>query len=210
MRFYRIRLKIELLRLLNASRILGLIPRGEEPIADCKANKAVIQNILDQQKTVLQGYLGIDLDSGLEPQTGLGLASLQKIGFVLSEGYDKESSDRGPSFENAREQSVRLGAISFKTDGTKVLVSGKLELDQLLRHISDYNAWFTRVPLSSETINQLEGEDDDTRKEPIVVAVMGVTGAGKSSFINLALGTNLKAGHGLFTCKWKLALFLGC
>jgi len=35
----------------------------------------------------------------------------------------------------------------------------------------------------------------------MLIAVLGVTGAGKSTFINRASGSNLKVGRGLMSCE---------
>lgn len=37
--------------------------------------------------------------------------------------------------------------------------------------------------------------------EDILIAVMGMTGAGKTSFISTVAGVDMKIGHGLFACK---------
>jgi len=38
-------------------------------------------------------------------------------------------------------------------------------------------------------------------KDDIIIAVMGVTGAGKSTFISLLSNEEIKIGHGLQSCK---------
>lgn len=38
-------------------------------------------------------------------------------------------------------------------------------------------------------------------KEDIIIAVMGVTGAGKSTFVSLLSGEHIEIGHGLQSCK---------
>lgn len=38
-------------------------------------------------------------------------------------------------------------------------------------------------------------------KEDIIIAVMGVTGAGKSTFVSLLSGEDIEIGHGLQSCK---------
>jgi hypothetical protein len=40
----------------------------------------------------------------------------------------------------------------------------------------------------------------DTKLTPIVIAVMGVTGAGKSYFVQRATGANVKIGDGQVSC----------
>ena len=38
--------------------------------------------------------------------------------------------------------------------------------------------------------------------EDVYVAVMGITGAGKSTFIETLTGKKINIGHGLFSCKY--------
>jgi signal recognition particle GTPase len=43
--------------------------------------------------------------------------------------------------------------------------------------------------------------------EPVIIAVLGVTGAGKSTFINKAASCDLQVGHGITSCKLELTFF---
>ena len=42
---------------------------------------------------------------------------------------------------------------------------------------------------------------DQENEPPIVIAVFGQTGTGKTSFIRAVTGANLQVGHGLTSCK---------
>ena len=46
---------------------------------------------------------------------------------------------------------------------------------------------------------------DESFQDAILVAVLGPTGTGKSSFINQATGASLGVGHGLESCTRKFA-----
>lgn len=44
--------------------------------------------------------------------------------------------------------------------------------------------------------------------EHVYIAVMGVTGAGKSSLISLCTGKNVKIGHNLKSCGYTIIIFV--
>jgi predicted GTPase len=44
--------------------------------------------------------------------------------------------------------------------------------------------------------------DEDDPTDQNIVLVMGLTGAGKSFFINKLTGQNVEEGHKLKSCKW--------
>lgn len=51
------------------------------------------------------------------------------------------------------------------------------------------------------------GELDDTADhgtQPIVIAVFGQTGTGKTSFIKAVTGKDLRVGHSLESCEFKI------
>jgi len=46
-------------------------------------------------------------------------------------------------------------------------------------------------------------------QDPLLISVLGVTGAGKTTFISKATGrTNMKIGHGVESCKQSSKLTL--
>ncbi|KFY65804.1 hypothetical protein V496_02325 [Pseudogymnoascus sp. VKM F-4515 (FW-2607)] len=53
---------------------------------------------------------------------------------------------------------------------------------------------------SSGSSDYESGDSIDYQKKPIVIAVFGKTGTGKTSFINSVTGRDLKVGHGLTSC----------
>ncbi|KAL4242503.1 P-loop containing nucleoside triphosphate hydrolase [Abortiporus biennis] len=56
------------------------------------------------------------------------------------------------------------------------------------------------IPSPRTTINQSRNSSRKTADDDIVIAVMGVTGTGKSTFINLVSGGNLATEAGLISC----------
>lgn len=64
----------------------------------------------------------------------------------------------------------------------------------------------TRSPVSeyeffADISNYGNGATAEDKKKPIVIAVFGKTGTGKTSFIKAVTGKDLKVGHGLTSCK---------
>ena len=67
-----------------------------------------------------------------------------------------------------------------------------------------------RVPLPTQPGSEYEffadssddgnGDTTEVQKKPIVIAVLGKTGSGKTSFIKAVTGKDLKVGHGLTSC----------
>ncbi|KFZ02161.1 hypothetical protein V500_00399 [Pseudogymnoascus sp. VKM F-4518 (FW-2643)] len=71
--------------------------------------------------------------------------------------------------------------------------SHRVPLPATTRPGSDYE-------LFSDSSDGGSGDAIDYQKKPIVVAVFGKTGTGKTSFINSVTGRDLKVGHGLTSC----------
>ncbi|KFX88791.1 hypothetical protein V490_07401 [Pseudogymnoascus sp. VKM F-3557] len=67
----------------------------------------------------------------------------------------------------------------------------------------------TRSPVSeyeffADISNYGDGGTAEDKKKPIVIAVFGKTGTGKTSFIKAVTGKDLKVGHGLTSCTEKV------
>ncbi|KAI0091158.1 P-loop containing nucleoside triphosphate hydrolase protein [Irpex rosettiformis] len=59
--------------------------------------------------------------------------------------------------------------------------------------------------MDSQTPQEMSNSLGQTKDEALLIAVMGSTGSGKSSFINAASGSQLNVGHGLKSCTSSIA-----
>jgi hypothetical protein len=54
----------------------------------------------------------------------------------------------------------------------------------------------SKITKTGPTVMPTHGE------EPLLIAVLGVTGAGKSTFINRATGSTLPVGYSIISCMY--------
>ncbi|KAK7902298.1 hypothetical protein LTR67_001943 [Exophiala xenobiotica] len=64
-----------------------------------------------------------------------------------------------------------------------------------------------RGPIVNDPQPQADGDDLAFSKNDIIIAVMGVTGAGKSTFISLLSDQEIKIGHGLQSCTSEVGVY---
>ena len=62
---------------------------------------------------------------------------------------------------------------------------------------------------ATSSLRSLRRTANNTQLHHVFIAVMGMTGAGKSSFIKTLTGSDVFVGHGLASCEYPACLMEG-